>query len=184
MQDKNPARQHMEVLVWHLQLCWHLDSKGLRNSLLSGSVAHRTHKFSLKLTPLNACSFPCWLSPHLEPLISWGLHCNSGFTFPGPCSVIFGAPCTKSDPATHCLASRSFSNLNASFHNPLSSHSEYPQTSPMQMITSSSTDQAAAAWAFGTTAVATSEWPNFMYLIMFYWTRIWLFSKFLQQKSN
>lgn len=49
---------------------------------------------------------------------------------------------------------------------PLCSHSKCQQTSPMQMMTSSTTDWT-VAWASWTTAVAPPEWSNFIYLILF-----------------
>lgn len=45
-------------------------------------------------------------------------------------------------------------------------HSECQQTSPMQMMTPSTTDWT-VAWASWTTVVAPPEWSNFIYLILF-----------------
>lgn len=118
MHDKNPASQHLELSVQHRLLWWHLNSKNLRNPLLSALLCTELVGFALRWLCSMPVAFLSEYHPRLESLISLGLPCSVGVTSAAPCSAISGTPCPESDPATHCPASVAFSNLDASFHGP------------------------------------------------------------------
>lgn len=61
---------------------------------------------------------------------TWGLLCNLGFTFSGPCNELQRSPCRDSKPATHCLASTAFWNLGASLYDHLLKSSTTAKLTP------------------------------------------------------